>query len=208
MPAPHRRHDHDQFRHGKRQCSDGHGPPIGHRTEGRPVLGKMRSLEGKRIGDLILPLAGIRGEGTSNDYFPPSTSLAEFRIAARHLSTVRDYNRDYYTGSVCTTNRRVWEHDDAFKVLAQHTAQAIDMETATLFSGIRKSVVGRGVAARERRAHDHRRETDANVRQYGIFVDERRCWCRPLKEIQSGAVNQTPKVALKVGVLDAKEIGM
>lgn len=100
-------------------------------------LGKCGALKEKnRIGDLILPLAGIRGEGTSNDYFPPEVpALPSFALQRAISSTVRDYNRDYYTGSVYTTNRRVWEHDDAFKAYLRSTrAQAIDMETATLFS--------------------------------------------------------------------------
>ncbi len=100
-------------------------------------LGKCGALKEKnRIGDLILPLAGIRGEGTSNDYLPPEVpALPSFALQRAISSTIRDYNRDYYTGSVYTTNRRVWEHDDAFKAYLRSTrAQAIDMETATLFS--------------------------------------------------------------------------
>jgi AMP nucleosidase len=46
----------------------------------------------------------------------------------------RNYDRDYWTGTVYTTNRRVWEHDDKFKAyLRAVRAMAIDMETATLF---------------------------------------------------------------------------
>jgi AMP nucleosidase len=100
-------------------------------------LGKCGALKEKnKIGDLILPLAGIRGEGTSNDYFPPEVpALPSFALQRAISSTVRDYKRDYYTGSVYTTNRRVWEHDDVFKSYLRETrAQAIDMETATLFS--------------------------------------------------------------------------
>ncbi|HRF79981.1 MAG TPA: AMP nucleosidase, partial [Flavobacteriales bacterium] len=45
-----------------------------------------------------------------------------------------DNNQDYWTGTVYTTNRRVWEHDEPFKErLRQIRAMAIDMETATLF---------------------------------------------------------------------------
>ena len=100
-------------------------------------IGKCGALKEKnKIGDLILPLAGIRGEGTSDDYFPPEVpALPSFALQRAISSTVRDYNRDYYTGSVYTTNRRVWEHDDDFKEYLKGTrAQAIDMETATLFS--------------------------------------------------------------------------
>ena len=100
-------------------------------------LGKCGALKSKnKIGDLILPLAGIRGEGTSDDYFPPEVpAMPSFALQRAVSSTVRDYNRDYYTGSVYTTNRRVWEHDEDFKEYLRATrAQAIDMETATLFS--------------------------------------------------------------------------
>jgi AMP nucleosidase len=100
-------------------------------------LGKCGGLKKRnQIGDLILPLAGIRGEGTSNDYFPPEVpALPAFNLQRAVSSTIRDYNLDYWTGTVYTTNRRVWEHDEAFKeYLRQIRTMAIDMETATLFS--------------------------------------------------------------------------
>ena len=100
-------------------------------------LGKCGALrERNKIGDLILPLAGIRGEGTSDDYFPPEVpALPSFALQRAISSTIRDFNLDYDTGSVYTTNRRVWEHDADFKEYLTGTrAQAIDMETATLFS--------------------------------------------------------------------------
>ena len=50
-------------------------------------------------------------------------------------TTIRDYEVDYWTGTVYTTNRRVWEHDEEFKAYLQKIrAYAIDMETATIFS--------------------------------------------------------------------------
>lgn len=50
-------------------------------------------------------------------------------------TTIRDFNKDYWTGTCYTTNRRVWEHDDNFKeYLKAIRAMAIDMETATIFS--------------------------------------------------------------------------
>lgn len=100
-------------------------------------LGKCGGLKKKsQVGDFILPLAGIRGEGTSNDYFPPEVpALPAFTLQRAVSSTIRDYQRDYWTGTVYTTNRRVWEHDEAFKnYLRTVRAMAIDMETATLFS--------------------------------------------------------------------------
>lgn len=100
-------------------------------------LGKCGGLKKKNdVGDLILPIAAIRGEGTSNDYFPPEVpALPAFALQKAISTTIRDYERDYWTGTVYTTNRRVWEHDEEFKeYLKQIRAMAIDMETATIFS--------------------------------------------------------------------------
>ncbi len=99
-------------------------------------LGKCGGLKNKTaIGDLILPIAAIRGEGTSNDYFPPEIpALPAFTLQRAVSTTIREFNKDYWTGTVYTTNRRVWEHDDQFKDYLRKTrAMAIDMETATLF---------------------------------------------------------------------------
>ncbi len=100
-------------------------------------LGKCGGLKKKNdIGDFILPIAAIRGEGTSNDYFPPEVpALPAFALQKAISTTIRDYNQDYWTGSVYTTNRRVWEWDEHFKnYLIKIRAMAIDMETATVFS--------------------------------------------------------------------------
>ena len=100
-------------------------------------LGKCGGLKKKQeVGDFILPIAGIRGEGTSNDYFPPEVpSLPAFALQKAISTTIRDYNQDYWTGTVYTTNRRVWEWDEHFKeYLIKIRAMAIDMETATIFS--------------------------------------------------------------------------
>jgi AMP nucleosidase len=99
-------------------------------------LGKCGGLKRKNeLGDLILPIAAIRGDGTSDDYMPPKVpALPAFALQKAISTTIRDYNRDYWTGTVYTTNRRVWEHDDHFKSLLRETrSMAIDMETATLF---------------------------------------------------------------------------
>lgn len=99
-------------------------------------LGKCGGLKKKnQIGDYILPIAAIRGEGTSNDYFPKEVpALPAFTLQRAVSSTIREFNRDYWTGTVYTTNRRVWEHDENFKnYLRKIRAMAVDMETATLF---------------------------------------------------------------------------
>ena len=99
-------------------------------------LGKCGGLKKKnQLGDLILPIAAIRGDGTSNDYFPPEVpALPAFNLQKAISTTIRNFSRDYWTGTVYTTNRRVWEHDDKFKeYLRQLRCMAIDMETATIF---------------------------------------------------------------------------
>ena len=99
-------------------------------------LGKCGGIKHRaEIGDLILPIAAIRGEGASNDYFPPEVpALPAFALQKAISTTIRDHARDYWTGTVYTTNRRVWEHDKKFKqYLKKIRALAIDMETATIF---------------------------------------------------------------------------
>lgn len=99
-------------------------------------LGKCGGLKKNNVGDLILPIAGIRGEGTSSDYLPPEIpALPAFSLQKAISTSIRDNHLDYWTGTVYTTNRRVWEHDEHFKeYLIKIRAIAIDMETATLFT--------------------------------------------------------------------------
>jgi len=100
-------------------------------------LGKCGGLKKKNeIGDFVLPIAAIRGEGTSNDYFPQEVpALPAFALQKAISTTIRDSGMDYWTGTVYTTNRRVWEHDDVFKEYLRMTrVMAIDMETATIFT--------------------------------------------------------------------------
>src|SRR5690606_13081817 len=84
----------------------------------------------------ILPIAAIRGEGTSNDYFPPEVpALPAFALQKAVSTSIREAQTDYWTGTVYSTNRRVWEHDEKFKeYLKKIRAYDIDMETATIFS--------------------------------------------------------------------------
>ncbi|MFI5185401.1 MAG: AMP nucleosidase [Chitinophagales bacterium] len=100
-------------------------------------LGKCGGLKKRnKLGDLILPIAAIRGEGTSDDYFPKEVpALPAFALQKAVSTTIRDHGVDYWTGTVYTTNRRVWEHDEDFKEYLQEIrAYAIDMETATIFT--------------------------------------------------------------------------
>ena len=100
-------------------------------------LGKCGGLKPKNaVGDYILPIAAIRGEGTSNDYLPHEVpSLPAFSLLRAVSSIVRNHGKDYWTGAIYTTNRRVWEYDEAFKeYLRKIRAIGVDMETATLFT--------------------------------------------------------------------------
>lgn len=100
-------------------------------------LGKCGGLkDNTHLGDLILPIAAIRGEGTGSDYMPPEVpALPSFRLQMAVSATIKRYNQDYWTGTVYTTNRRVWEHDENFKeYLRKIRAMGIDMETATIFT--------------------------------------------------------------------------
>jgi AMP nucleosidase len=100
-------------------------------------LGKCGGLKRKnQIGDLVLPIAAVRGEGTSNDYLLPEVpALPAFSLQRAVSTMIRDMELDYWTGTVYTTNRRVWEHDDDFKDYLRRTrCMAIDMETATIFA--------------------------------------------------------------------------
>ena len=98
-------------------------------------LGKCGGLKDVAVGDLILPIAAIRGEGTSNDYLPAEIpALPSFRLQRAISSMIKKHGLDYWTGTVYTTNRRVWEHDEKFKeYLREIRAMGIDMETATIF---------------------------------------------------------------------------
>jgi AMP nucleosidase len=100
-------------------------------------LGKCGGLKHiNKLGDLILPIAAIKGDGTSDDYFPAEVpALPAFSLQRAVSTTIRDFDRDYWTGTVFTTNRRVWEHDEEFKeYLRQIRCMGVDMETATLFT--------------------------------------------------------------------------
>ena len=99
-------------------------------------LGKCGGLkESTEIGHFILPIAAIRGEGTSDDYFPPEVpALPSFKLHKFVSDKILEHGVDYRTGVIYTTNRRVWEHDEAFhKKLKDMTCIGIDMETATMF---------------------------------------------------------------------------
>lgn len=98
-------------------------------------LGKCGGLKKTALGDFILPIAAIRGEGTSDDYAQPEIpALPSFRLQRSVSEMIIKHEMDYWTGTIYTTNRRVWEHDEDFKeYLREIRALGVDMETATIF---------------------------------------------------------------------------
>lgn len=99
-------------------------------------LGKCGGLKKKcKVGDMIIPIAAIRGDGTSDDYFPERVpALPAFNLQKIVSTVIQNHRKNYWTGTVYTTNRRVWEYDEQFKEHLRVTrAIAIDMEVATLF---------------------------------------------------------------------------
>jgi len=110
-------------------------------------LGKCGGLrESTEIGNFILPIAAIRGEGTSNDYFPKAVpALPSFKLHKFVSDKIVEHGYDYRTGVIYTTNRRVWEHDERFRAkLRTMTPIGIDMETATIFIVGHKNEIARG----------------------------------------------------------------
>jgi AMP nucleosidase len=106
------------------------------KPKGVLFLGKCGGLKKTtEIGHFILPIAAIRGEGTGDDYFPPEVpALPSFKLHKFVSDKILKHNLDYRSGVIYTTNRRVWEHDEAFhEKLRRLRVIGIDMETATLF---------------------------------------------------------------------------
>ena len=107
------------------------------KPKGVLFLGKCGGLKhSTELGHYILPMAAIRGEGTSNDYLPPEVpAMPSFKLHKFVSDKLIEKGLEYRTGVVYTTNRRVWEHDLVFKEhLRKLRPIAIDMETATIFS--------------------------------------------------------------------------
>ena len=106
------------------------------KPKGVLFLGKCGGLKRTtEIGHFILPTAAIRGEGTSDDYFPKEVpAMPSFKLHKYVSELLVEKNMEYRTGVVYSTNRRVWEHDNKFKkYLRKVRVMGIDMETATIF---------------------------------------------------------------------------
>ncbi len=117
------------------------------RPEGVLFLGKCGGLKKTtEIGHFILPIAAIRGEGMSMDYFPPEVpALPSFKLHKFVSEHMVERRLDYRTGVVYTTNRRLWEHDETFRErLVKMTCIGIEMETATIFIVGHYNAISRG----------------------------------------------------------------
>ncbi len=120
---------------------------IARSPKGVLFLGKCGGLKhSTEIGNFILPIAAIRGEGTSNDYFPPEVpALPSFKLHKFVSEKIVAHGLEYRTGVVYTTNRRLWEHDEVFLArLRQMTCIAVEMETATIFIVGHHNEISRG----------------------------------------------------------------
>jgi AMP nucleosidase len=109
---------------------------VARQPKGVLFLGKCGGLKAStEIGHFILPIAAIRGEGTSDDYMPREVpALPSFKLHKFVSDKLVNHGHDYRTGVIYTTNRRVWEWDNEFKqYLSKLSAIGIDMETATIF---------------------------------------------------------------------------
>jgi len=120
---------------------------VARNPKGVLFLGKCGGLkDSTSIGHFILPIAAIRGDGTSNDYFPPEVpALPSFKLHKFVSDKILEEKLEYRTGVVYTTNRRVWEWDEEFRArLRSLSCLAIDMETATIFIVGHKNGIPRG----------------------------------------------------------------
>ncbi|MGI9516188.1 MAG: AMP nucleosidase [Pirellulaceae bacterium] len=109
---------------------------IARHPKGVLFLGKCGGLKpSTEIGHFILPIAAVRGEGTSLDYFPRDVpALPSFKLHKFVSDRIVERQLEYRTGVVYTTNRRMWEHDEEFRQrLKSMTCIGIEMETATIF---------------------------------------------------------------------------
>lgn len=88
------------------------------------------------VGDFILPIAAIRGEGVSQHFLPPQVpALPTFKIQKFVSQILLENGYDYRTGSVHTTDFRFWEFDQKFiEMLIAEKVIAVEMETASLFT--------------------------------------------------------------------------
>jgi len=101
------------------------------------LLGMCGGLRRRyHVGEYLVPVASIRGEGTSDFYFPAEVpALANFLMQKASTDILEEQKATYHIGITYTTNMRFWEFNEEFKNRLKITkAQAIEMECATLFA--------------------------------------------------------------------------
>lgn len=106
-------------------------------VKGALMLGMCGGLRRHyNVGDFFVPVASIRGEGTSDFYFPPEVpALANFLIQKAAVEVLEEFQAPYHIGITHTSNIRFWEFNEPFKEkLKENKAQAIELECATLFA--------------------------------------------------------------------------
>ncbi|MGE5410970.1 MAG: AMP nucleosidase, partial [Clostridiales bacterium] len=120
---------------------------VARQPKGVLFLGKCGGIKhSTEIGHFILPIAAIRGEGTSLDYLPAEVpALPSFKLHKFISDKIIEHKQEYRTGVIYTTNRRVWEWDEDFKnYLRKLSVIGIDMETATIFITGHVNTIARG----------------------------------------------------------------
>ena len=101
------------------------------------LLGMCGGLrEEYKIGDYFIPVASIRGDGTSDFYFPQEVpALGNFTIQKMVTDVLETQKAPYHLGITHTTNKRFWEFNPEFRNRLKATRpQAVEMECATLFT--------------------------------------------------------------------------
>ncbi|NGX63424.1 MAG: AMP nucleosidase [Candidatus Anoxychlamydiales bacterium] len=112
------------------------------------LLGMCGGLRRRyKVGEYLVPVASIRGEGTSDYYFPQEVpALANFLMQRAVTEVLEDQKAIYHIGITFTTNMRFWEFNEDFKTtLKASKAQGIEMECATLFTASYKRKFTLGV---------------------------------------------------------------
>ena len=128
-------------------------------------IGKCGGIKEKNsVGDYILPIAAIKGEGTSDDYLPHEVpALPAFSIQKACSKAITNHGREYYTGVVYTTNRRVWEYDSDFKKYPGHGGRYGNGHD--LYCRFCQSYPDRCLTVSLRPSHDLRRNKNSRIGQ-------------------------------------------
>ncbi len=102
------------------------------------MLGMCGGIDDEcEIGDLLIPTASIRDEGTSIHYLPknvPALPCVEINRICEQIIQ-QNMSKPPRSGIMMTTDYRMWEFDQEFiEYILKHRIIAIDMEIATMFA--------------------------------------------------------------------------